>query len=138
MAKKFSKFLAGTALLGAAVLGGIAYYKKSRNDSSSLDDDFDDFQDEFEDDDEENDTLKDDFSSVDRGYVTLPKDHAEKSEMPNESEDPEAETSASAEKNSEDSEEAFVDDDYTLNHSVEDEDEEEMLDDPDPETEQHN
>ena len=75
MAKKFGKILAVGAFIGAAVLGGIAYYIKSKDDSNSLDDDFDDFQDEFEDDEKED--LRDDFSSVDRGYVTIPKEHTD-------------------------------------------------------------
>ena len=89
MSKKFGKFLAGAVLLGTAVLGGIVFYKKWKNDSNSLDDDFDDFQDEFEEDEFEEDEeanenndeeLDHDFSSVNRGYVTIPKDHPEETE----------------------------------------------------------
>ena len=76
-----------------AVLGGIACYKKWKKDSNSLDDDFDDFQDEFDEDDfdedeelkeqeaeDEKEELENDFSSVNRGYVTIPKDHPEETE----------------------------------------------------------
>lgn len=51
MAKKFGKFLLGTAVVGAAVAGGIAYINKYKKDMEKLDDDFDDFEDEFDDDD---------------------------------------------------------------------------------------
>ena len=51
MAKKFGKFLLGTAVIGAAVAGGIAYINKYKKDMEKLDDDFDDFEDEFDDDD---------------------------------------------------------------------------------------
>ncbi len=122
MAKKFGKILAIGAFLGAAVLGGIAYYKKSKDDSNSLDDDFDDFQDEFEDDEEED--FEDDFSSVDRGYVTIPKEHTDHmaEEIHNEEE--------AKSDNLSDAENGKTDE------KVEKEDEDEdMLDDPDPDPE---
>ena len=115
MAKKFGKILAVGAFLGAAILGGIAYYKKSKDDSNSLDDDVDDFQDEFED--EEEDDFQDDFSSVDRGYVTIPTDHSEHEPGMNHK-DPHSTPQQTSS-------------DDTASHDIENE-EEDLLDDPEP------
>lgn len=68
MAKNFGKFLLGTAIVSAAVAGGVAYFHKCRKNDESLDDDFDDFQDEFDDED------LDEEPAPSREYVTIPKE----------------------------------------------------------------
>ena len=145
MAKKFGKVLAGAVLLGTAVLGGIACYKKWKKDSNSLDDDFDDFQDEFDEDDfdedeelkeqeaeDEKEELENDFSSVNRGYVTIPKDHPEETESSEEKSDEISESYSAVQAEEGSDGESFNDEDAVLSDSGEEDDEEDMLDDPDP------
>ena len=133
MAKKFGKVLAGAVLLGTAVLGGIACYKKWKKDSNSLDDDFDEDEElkeqEAEDEKEE---LENDFSSVNRGYVTIPKDHPEETESSEEKSDEISESSSAVQAEEGSDGESFNDEDAVLSDSGEEDDEEDMLDDPDP------
>lgn len=69
MAKKFTKFLAFTAVIGAAAAG--AYYYMHRKDKEIFDD-FDDFDDEEEDQDKVVDFFpKKEESAEDRNYVPL-------------------------------------------------------------------
>lgn len=64
MAKKFSKTLIWTAILGAAVVGGITYYQNYKK--SLTDDDFDDFDDDLE-----NDYSPKEPDASSREYVSL-------------------------------------------------------------------
>ena len=70
MSKKYSKWLVGAALLGAAAGAGLAYFKKHKKEKENWEDDFEDFEDDFLDDDLE------DFDGEDaadaREYVTIP------------------------------------------------------------------
>ena len=67
MSKKYSKWLVGAALLGAAAGAGLAYFKGHKKEKEN--DDFEDFEDDFLDDD-----LEDfDGDAADaREYVTIP------------------------------------------------------------------
>ena len=51
MSKKYSKWLVGAALLGAAAGAGLAYFKKHKKEKENWEDDFEDFEDDFLDDD---------------------------------------------------------------------------------------
>lgn len=75
MAKNVGKFLLGTAVVGIAIAGGIAYLNKCKETDDTWDDDFEDFDDDFEED------LDDDDSNqtVTREYVTIPKEPKENS-----------------------------------------------------------
>lgn len=70
MSKKYSKWLVGAALLGAAAGAGLAYFKKHKKEKENWEDDFEYFEDDFLDDDLE------DFDGEDaadaREYVTIP------------------------------------------------------------------
>ena len=77
MSKKYSKWLVGAALLGAAAGAGLAYFKKHKKEKENWEDDFEDFEDDFED--FEDDFLDDDLEDFDgedaadaREYVTIP------------------------------------------------------------------
>ncbi len=72
MAKKLGKFLAFTAIVGAAVAGGVALFKKYKETSDDFDDDFSDFDDDdFDDDFSDEDDEADDSESSDRGYTPI-------------------------------------------------------------------
>jgi len=62
---KFGKFLAATAVTAAAVVGGVALYKKIQENKADVDDDFDDFDDDDFDDD------FDDLDSDNRSYTSI-------------------------------------------------------------------
>lgn len=84
MAKKFGKFLLGTAAIGAAVAGGIAYINKYKKDMEKLDDDFEDFEDEFDDDDLYfDDDDKEETDEQTREYVPLHRQEEPAEETPN-------------------------------------------------------
>lgn len=46
---KWSNILSATAILGAAVAGGMILYKKYKSYQDTFNDDFDDFEDDFDD-----------------------------------------------------------------------------------------
>lgn len=51
MSKKYSKWLVGAALLGAAAGAGLAYFKKHKKEKENWEDDFEISEDDFLDDD---------------------------------------------------------------------------------------
>lgn len=67
---KWSNILSATAILGAAVAGGMILYKKYKSYQETFNDDFDDFEDDFDDEDLD---FKDEDSSVSpkREYVPI-------------------------------------------------------------------
>lgn len=69
---KWSKLLVGTAVIGATIAGGIAYFKKHKKSDECLDDDFDDFDDDFDKDSDFDDVVT--FHKSEREYVSIPKD----------------------------------------------------------------
>ena len=70
MSKKYSKWLVGAALLGAAAGAGLAYFKKHKKEKENWEDDFEDFEDDFLDDDLED--LDGEDAADAREYVTIP------------------------------------------------------------------
>ena len=74
MSKKYSKWLAGAALLGVAAGAGLAYLKKHKKEKENWEDDFEDFEDDFEDDDLED--LDGEDAADSREYVTIPSSSA--------------------------------------------------------------
>ncbi len=83
MAKKLGKALIFTAVAGAIAAGGIALYNKYKAGADDFDDDFLDFDDEDEDFDDESDEDDFDYSNKDdknnktssnREYVSIPRD----------------------------------------------------------------
>ena len=74
MSKKYSKWLVGAALLGAAAGAGLAFLKKHKKEKENWEDDFEDFEDDFEDDDL--DDLDGEDAADSREYVTIPSSSA--------------------------------------------------------------
>lgn len=69
--KKLGKLLAFTAIAGAAVAAGIAYFKH-KNNSEFFDEDFDDLDDDFDDEDFDFPlSTNEEDSSVKREYVSI-------------------------------------------------------------------
>lgn len=69
--KKLGKFLAFTAIAGAAIAAGVAYFKH-KNNTEFFDDDLDDLDDDFDDEDFDFPlTTEDENNTVKREYVSL-------------------------------------------------------------------
>lgn len=69
--KKLGKFLAFTAIAGAAIAAGIAYFKH-KNDSEYFDEDLDDLDEDFDDEDFDFPlTTEDENNAAKREYVSL-------------------------------------------------------------------
>ncbi|MBA4687768.1 MAG: hypothetical protein H2184_11490 [Candidatus Galacturonibacter soehngenii] len=69
--KKLGKFLAFTAIAGAAIAAGIAYFKH-KNDAEYFDEDLDDLDEDFDDEDFDFPlTTEDENNAVKREYVSL-------------------------------------------------------------------
>jgi len=82
---KWSKILVGTAVIGSAVAGGIAYFNKYKKSDEYSDDDFDDFDDDFDKDTHFDEVVT--FQKPEREYVSLTKDTAPDASAKDESPD---------------------------------------------------
>ncbi len=67
--KNINKLLAFTAIAGAAIAAGIAYFK--HKNSESFDDDFDDFDDDYESEDFDFPLPTEDKPAIKREYVSI-------------------------------------------------------------------
>lgn len=76
MAGKFSKIFVGTAIAGAAVAGGLAYFLKKKEKENSLNEDLENFDDHMNSEPEE----EEEDSPISREYVTIPHSNDELSE----------------------------------------------------------
>lgn len=101
---KWSNILSATAILGAAVAGGMILYKKYKSYQDTLNDDFDDFEDDFDDGDLD---FEDEISSAPpkREYVPINLENDKKADEANINEDPNTKESEAKEEPKADNEE---------------------------------